>query len=376
MRTIAPETEADPAALLIDFLVSFGNAVGPGPHAFADGAKHPARLFSVIVGDTARARKGTSRQQVARLMARVDDPWSSERVIGGLSSGEGLIRAAAEGGDSEKKRLLVFEAEFGRLLTVAKREGNVASAVIREAYDTGDLRVMTKEPLVATGVHISLIGHITSTELLSSIDSIAATNGFANRFLFVCAQRSKFLPSGGNLDEEEVTYLAAKVRAALEAAGTRTRVRRTREADLRWNSVYEQLGRDGEGEGMLDGLLTRAQAQVLRLSLVFSLLDEGARHIDLEHLESALAVWQYCRDSAAYLFGGRLGDPLAERVVALLRDSPGASMTRSDLQRQANAHGPAKKLDQVLETLEARGLVTQLVLRGKGGRPGTQVYLR
>jgi hypothetical protein len=60
VAAISTESEADPAALLATFLTAYGNSVGPVPHARAGGAQHPARLFTLIVGDTARSRKGTS----------------------------------------------------------------------------------------------------------------------------------------------------------------------------------------------------------------------------------------------------------------------------------------------------------------------------
>ncbi len=44
---LAPETEADPAALLVTLLTMFGAAVGPGPHAKVGAVEHPARLFTV-----------------------------------------------------------------------------------------------------------------------------------------------------------------------------------------------------------------------------------------------------------------------------------------------------------------------------------------
>lgn len=57
VAAIEPHTEADPVELLVDFLVSFGNAVGSGPHASADGSRHPARLNVVLVGKTSKARE-------------------------------------------------------------------------------------------------------------------------------------------------------------------------------------------------------------------------------------------------------------------------------------------------------------------------------
>src|SRR5437660_4282 len=91
IELVAPRTEADPAGLLASFLVGFGAAVGPGPHAIADGARHPARLNLVLVGASSRARKGTSWAVIRKVLAYSDPDLISYRLIGGLASGEGLV---------------------------------------------------------------------------------------------------------------------------------------------------------------------------------------------------------------------------------------------------------------------------------------------
>ena len=74
-------------------------------------------------------------------------------------------------------------------------------AVVRQAWDTGTLRTLTRNnPLTATDAHISIIGHITAEELRRHLTSTEAANGFANRFLWLPVRRSKQLPDGGNLD--------------------------------------------------------------------------------------------------------------------------------------------------------------------------------
>ena len=57
VRTIEPHTEADPAALLVQFLVGIGNVIGRGRHFIADGARHGLNLFTVLVGVTSRREK-------------------------------------------------------------------------------------------------------------------------------------------------------------------------------------------------------------------------------------------------------------------------------------------------------------------------------
>lgn len=64
VRMTEPPTEADPAALLVQFLVAFGALVGRGPHFRVEGDEHPTNLFALMVGATAMGRKGTSWSRV------------------------------------------------------------------------------------------------------------------------------------------------------------------------------------------------------------------------------------------------------------------------------------------------------------------------
>jgi hypothetical protein len=80
VRALAPHTEAHPAAILLQLLAAFGNAVGPAPHCMVDATRHGLNLFVVLVGESSKARKGTSWNQIRRLFAEVDRPWVTERV--------------------------------------------------------------------------------------------------------------------------------------------------------------------------------------------------------------------------------------------------------------------------------------------------------
>lgn len=192
VTALSPHTEADAAALLATFLTLFGASVGSSPHAIADGSDHPARLFTVIVGRTSRARKGTAFQRVRRVMAEADPGFVSERLLGGLASGEGLVAAVQDGTDAEgntvpaDKRLAAYEPEFARVLKVCARDGSTLSALLRDAWDRGDLRVMTRrDPLRASNAHISLLGHITVEELRRNLTETDIANGFGNRLLYI-----------------------------------------------------------------------------------------------------------------------------------------------------------------------------------------------
>lgn len=72
-------------------------------------------------------------------------------------------------------------------------------------------------------------------------------------------------------------------------------MKRDDEARTLWWGIYEVLS---EGKpGLLGAVISRAEAQVMRLSCLFALLD-CSLVVRKPHLEAALAVWRYSEDSA------------------------------------------------------------------------------
>jgi hypothetical protein len=389
VRTIDPHTEADPAALLLQFLVAFGNLVGRGPHFAVEADQHFTNLYAVMVGETSKGRKGTSLGHVQRLLSRVDTAWASDRIVGGLSSGEGLIdqvrdplykdEDVSEEGDPEPrfqlrvidrgvadKRLLVIEQEFASTLRVLEREGNTLSPIIRNAWDGKKLQTLTRNsPLKATNTHVSIAGHVTRNELCRYLNRTEAGNGFANRFLWVCVRRSKQLPEGGNLQNADIEKLAAGIREAVDFARSVDRLFRDADAAAIWRAVYGALS-DGK-PGLFGAVIGRAEAQVMRLGCLYALLD-GEQFIRRPHLLAALAVWDYCEASARHIFGDALGDPVADEILNLLRAAP-RGRTRTEI-RDHFARNRSKDVQAALRTLlEQRLAAPSSESTGKVGHP-------
>jgi hypothetical protein len=171
VRIIAPHSEADPVALLIQILALAGNIIGPNPYYQVESDRHRANLFCALVGDSSKARKGTSLGRVRAIAAVADESWGSDRLKSGLSSGEGLINEVRderkewnrkEGREEiidpgvKDKRLMVVEPEFAGALAVTERHGNTLSSIIRRAWDGDRLSTLTKNsPLCC---HPSLAG--------------------------------------------------------------------------------------------------------------------------------------------------------------------------------------------------------------------------
>jgi hypothetical protein len=386
VRTISPASEADPAALLVQVLVSFGNAVGREAHFTVEADRHHGNEFAVLVGKTSKARKGTSWGQVKRLFQEAAETWATERVQTGLSSGEGLVWAVrdpickrekvkepgtvryedveADPG-VEDKRLLVVEPEFANVLKQTERQGNILSPLLRQAWDGNELRTLTKNsPARATGAHVSLIGHITADELRRYLTETEVANGYGNRHLWICADRSKVLPEGGRVDPAAWAGLVAELVEALAFARTAGEVTRDEEARAIWWEVYGPLS---EGKpGLAGALLARGEAHVMRLALLYALLDRETV-IRAPHLMAALALWDYAERSVYFLFGDRLGDPLADDLLRLLRGNPDG-LTRTQLGNYLGKHGTSDRVGRALGLLLQHGLVRREE-EPTGGRP-------
>lgn len=389
VKAIEPHTEADPAALLFSFLLLYGNIIGRNAYFLAEADRHYMNLFVSLVGATAKGRKGTSFGQIKRLFEAVDENWARTRITQGLSSGEGLIWAVRDeqktvktnkSGEQEEivlvdgiedKRLTVVEQEFASAIRVLKREGNTLSAIVRKAWDDGNLNVLTKNAqATATGAHISILAHITKDELLRYLDSNEAANGFGNRFLWVCVRRSKCLPEGGKIHEVDFTDILRRLKQTVDFGKRTGEMRRDPEARELWAEVYPELS---EGKpGMFGSMTARAEAQVLRLSCIYALLDLS-NIVRVEHLKAALACWEYCEQSARFIFGEALGDPVADQILEALNQTP-QGLTRTEIRDLFQRNQSAKRIAIALENLLAANLVRREKVESERGRPAEKWF--
>ena len=92
-------------------------------------------------------------------------------------------------------------------------------------------------------------------------------NGFANRVLWVFVDRRRIIPNLEPLPGEVRNALVARIRDVLITARRSGTVKRSPEADELWVDLYGRMA-DDDPVGILGALTARAEAQVLRLSLL------------------------------------------------------------------------------------------------------------
>jgi len=233
----------------------------------------------------------------------------------------------------------------------AKRESSTTAAVLRDAWDGKRLQVGAKNVgAIATNAHVSLIGYITAEELLTLLSESMIKGGLVNRFLWICSKRSKLLPEGGN--PIDYSPIAKRINKALAGMG-RLRIERDPAARELWDSIYRETESQAR-EGLYGKATCRAAAQILRLSLIFCLLD-GDREISVAHLEAARAVWRYSEASARFIFPANFtGNAETERILDALNTG---AKTQTDISELFGRNKSADVIAGLLSTLLRAGKV-------------------
>ena len=296
--------------------------------------------------------------------ARASSPrYATRRSASSTASRRSFEAAVAD------KRLLILEPEFRSILVVAERDNSILSSLLRNAWDGTRLQNRTtgRGKVVATDAHIGVLASITQDELRLRLSADSRSNGFANRFLHVAVYRSASIPDPPPIPLElrasHVTALAQARAAAVGAAGA---VERSPDAAARWVEAYRaELSVDRPGR--VGAMLDRAEAHVLRLSLIYA-LSESSSTIELRHVEAALSLWRYCEASARLIYGRTTGVPAADRLLEALYRAGRAGLSREAIgDRVFSKHGGT---DAALRPLLEQSLAVEQIVP-TAGRPRT-----
>ena len=369
VRLVGPHTEADPVAILIQFIVAFGSAAGRNVYFQIGASRHYMNLFVCLMGATNAGRKGTSLDPALLPIRLLDPDWANDCQASGLSSGEGLIHAVRDARfqDGElvdegiaNKTLLVIETELAAPIQRMGKEGNSLSTLLRQVWDCVHiLRTMTKgSPLRATDAYLSLIAHVTPDELRKLLTATDQTNGFANRLMWFLVRRSKYLPFGGRIDEALLAPILDPLREALAFAKEPREIIMSQSAAEAWLPEYRRLTQDTPG---IAGAMTARGAPIVRrLACIYACLDCSDK-VELPHLQAALALWDYCRESVEYVFGDagakkESAEDKDRRELVHRIESNGGRITPRKLCQSSRKFQPTEVAEAALEKLISAGL--------------------
>ena len=365
-------SEADPIGLLVSLMTVVGCAMGR-ERRFHEGFAQGANLFVVQVGESGTGRKGTTLRLTRDILKPIFDLFDIS--VGGFGSGESLVAALDQ--QKPEPRALVIEEEFAGMLTTAARDSSILSQVMRRAFDGWPLerRTVAVQQKISDH-HVSVLAHVTPVELRARLSTTEAANGFGNRFLWIYTGRTRIIPRPADPEDVCDPRDVQLVREAVAWSGTTAAKkgsvavnRRTSgvssislskdlywtdDAREAWDEWYTSQESSRTGESLLDHVLSRASVHVLRLALVFALVDR-ARTIDVPHLQAALAVWDYSARSARYVFGTSTGNRNADALMRFLRRE-GAEVPWMEARRELGVRTSAD-MDDAISSLVSTGLV-------------------
>jgi putative DNA primase/helicase len=319
-RAGSEDTEANPYAIAANFMAYLSCAIGRGPYLPVGNTWHHARLFILHIGRSGRGRKGDAVSLVNRLdtaLRQLREGAAPPVHRGGLSSREGLVSLFHDGYKQgklevpaiEDKRLWVVESEFANVLHQGRREGNTLSAALRDCWDGVCLKPATKSNrLYASHPHLCLSGAISPSELLALMRARELTNGFANRFLMLWAEREKVVPFPTATPQDSVDALAVRMLDVLDFVQAERVTERDHmriELTAQAQGIYSQLYRgelidDSAGE-RVTALLERRAPMLLRLAMIFALCDLQTQ-INEQHIQAAMGWIRHGVESAKFVF--------------------------------------------------------------------------
>lgn len=390
-------TEANPFAIAANFMAFMACAIGRGPYMAVGNTWHHVLLFVLHIGRSGRGRKGDAVSLIGRIeraLRKLNEAATPQVHRGGLSSREGLVYLIHDGFKEGKedvpaihdKRLLVIESEFANVLQQGKREGNTLSAALRDCFDGVSMRPATKTArLWATDPHVGITAAITPSELLGSMAARELTNGFANRFMPIWAERLKMLPFPIATRQEDVDALAVRVLEVLEFCGAdryaendTMRIELSLDARKRYEKLYLGELNDHSAGERINALIERRAPMLLRMAMLFALCDRKII-VEVHHIDAALAWVRYSVDSVKFIFASAADeadaaetDDAAQKIVSFLREHGQA--TRSGITKECfGGHASKGRIDAALDELLKSNppiITVESVPRPKGS-PGT-----
>jgi len=297
---------------------------------------------------------------VRRVFQVADVPLDSV-LTPGIGSGEGLVGHLQR--LENDNRALITESEFGRLLRVANREGSILSPLLREAWDGVPLgRILARQGSVVTDHHVCCYGNTTAPELRSVLTDLDAANGLGNRFLWFSVRRTRRLALTVAPDRHIAPH-AADLALAVAFARQPGQMTFSPDASVRWSEWYEQRM---PRLGLLGALTARAEAQVIRIAIIYALTDR-TNVIGPDHLKAAMAVWDFAERSAAHIFGESTGNRHADELLDWLRRD--GELPWDDAKRGLGLR-LAADMSEVVGVLTDAGLVDVLEVKPAGGGGG------
>lgn len=325
-----------------------------------------ANQYIMLIGVAGDSRKDTAIEFAIDLPSRHGPMGPAHRpfeIATDIGSAEGLI-----GMLSKSANLLLYITEYERLSQNAKRKStSTIIPTLTAAWNAPNvLQTGTREEtnLQAKLPTLSVIAAVQPEILTNEMTANEMNSGYASRWLFVPGRSDRVIPDPPDIDERAAHNLYVEIGKRADgyghasAAGSMV-LDLSSDARERWHEWYIADRRRKERMPDLEAAVaSRLAVHIRKVALLYAGLD-GAREIELRHLESGIAFVEWSWSHTQQLmqtWGATFWTQIEERIQAVLRKR--GPMKRRDLTNQCrNRKWGSREFAQVLEAMIRNGTV-------------------
>jgi DNA replicative helicase MCM subunit Mcm2 (Cdc46/Mcm family) len=158
------------------------------------------------------------------------------------------------------------------------------------------------------------------------------------------------------MDDSKVKALVERLAEAVRQSIGEGEITLSTDARAYWNVKYHEVSKDEQG--VLGSVTARSEAYVMRLSLLFCLLD-CLSTIEQRHIEAACHLVEFCRKSVQYIFtvpSLETGTD-ADKLLNALAEK---DMSQTEISNLFNGHKKRTELMALLNELQTMNKIKQL----------------
>lgn len=345
-------TEAPREFCLAVFLTVVGALIGRQAWVTYSRPTYP-NLFTLLVGETASARKTTVMAFALDLMITVIDGTQAKvKPLYGLASVEGLAAAMKDGDSPDPYRIVVVEDELKSLLRKARQKG-VSNLIPRltELYNCGrSFEVNTKtEKVIIKNPFACIVSASTPAWFAESIGESEISGGFLNRWMMFSGKVETLIPFPTPPDAARWEGIAAELLCVVQQ--TRGEYPLSPEARDVFSEFYKTF-RSNKDDGLGAEATARTDLHAIKSALLFALLDRKSL-IEVDDVCRGIALATFNMEVALSVIGSaglsRIG-AAEQKLMAALKN--GRLSTREVMRR---LHLSADELDRISRSLERVG---------------------
>jgi DNA replicative helicase MCM subunit Mcm2 (Cdc46/Mcm family) len=158
------------------------------------------------------------------------------------------------------------------------------------------------------------------------------------------------------MNDSKVKALAERLADAVRKSSSDSEITLSTAARTYWAVKYHEVSNDENG--VLGSVTARAEAHVMRLSLLFCLLDCCAE-IERKHIEAACVLVEFCKKSVQYIFSTPAECEAGTDADKLLNALAIKPLTQTEISKLFSGHKSRTELMTLLTELQTMNKITQ-----------------